>query len=329
MKARTFTLKFSGLLLLLYGCIFTAYTQIDPLLTFYRNNPLAINPAVAGANPYKEVKIGYRSQWNRYPGVPETILGSFNTPIDEKNAIGFVAFRDRISVYSTTVMQIAYSFRIPILETHKLAFGLGARLKQAAFEKDKVLFQTLNDPLIEALGQSELSGDASFGLYYQAPTFYFGLSSPNIFRTFLGNTSEGSILGNLYRHYYAFGGYTFNFNTRNNPIAIEPSFMVRKAPNVPVMVEGMVKFHFMEEKLFIGGSMRTDWVAGGVVGFNTKSLHFAYALEFDNLPFESNIPILGLTHELSIGIDLGKKPSVSLPAITVPGSKTKNPNTLE
>ena len=297
--------------LFLYTLLFsiTGFAQQEPLFTQYKILGYTINPAMAGSQEMQELRLGYRSQWRNFPGAPTTATISFQGAMDEKSAGGILAFTDIMGPTQRSGLQLSYAFHVPIGQPGisgqtKLSFGLGGKVLQYHFRAESTYFQDRSDPAIMEAAQGMVIGDAAFGAYLYNDRFFAGFSAPNIlqsdFYTGVSSANSRSVISRLYRHYFAFFGYRFDYSQ----LSIEPSVMIKKVHNTPYQIEGNVRFLMLEEKVFVGLSYRTDWLMSMMFGVHAKNLQFTYSYDFMTPNAEPGL-LYGGTHEFTLGIDIG------------------------
>ncbi len=279
--------------------------QQEPLFAQYRTNAFVLNPAVAGSGDRHELRLNYRTQWTRFPGSPTTATFTYHGSVDDKNAIGFTAFNDALGPTNRMGLQLAYAFHIPVgMGGDRLSLGMAVKGLQYRFNSDEVYFQDRNDAAIAEASQGLIVGDVSFGLYYYNENFFAGFSAPNLIQTDLdlGNTqSSRSIISKLYRHYFAMMGYKFVYPN----VSVEPSILMKKVQTAPYQIEGTVKFYIVNDRIFFGGSYRTDWRMSLIFGFHTRNLQFVYSADFMSKPIDVAGAIYGPSSEITLGLDLG------------------------
>ena len=280
--------------------------QQEPLYAQYRTQAFLINPAIAGSGEQAEIRLSYRGQWIRFPGAPQTFAVSMQGVIDPKNALGFLAFNDRLGPSTRNGLQLSYAFHIPIGDLgDRFSMGLGLKAVQYRFDVDRVYFQDPNDQTVLEAATPYFAGDVALGFYYYNQNFYLGFSSPNLIQADGGNNSTSQqLLSRLYRHYFAFMGYKFRYES----LTLEPSVLLKKVDYTPFQVEGTVRFHFLYDRIMVGAGYRSDWMASLMFGIRTRNLQFVYSADFKTGPFNPESRIYGLSNEISLGIDIGADP---------------------
>ena len=287
-----------------------AQAQQEPLFTQYQTNAFVINPAVAGTEQKYELRMNYRSQWQRFPGAPKTATLSYHGTVDEKSSFGGLAFTDIVGPSVRSGVQLSYAFRMPIgyggiFGQNMLSFGLGGKFMQYSFRADQVYFFDRTDPAIYETAGGLRVGDVAFGVFFYNDRFYGGISAPNLIQSDFGTDVAGlqsrSLISKLYRHYFALAGYKLAYDE----MTIEPSILIKKVQTAPYQIEGTVKFHLVDEKLMLGLAYRTDWLGSLMFGFKAKGLDFVYSADFMLLQQRTN-NVFGTTHEFSLGLNLGE-----------------------
>jgi type IX secretion system PorP/SprF family membrane protein len=281
--------------------------QQEPIYAQYRLNAFAINPAVAGSEEQHELRLNHRTQWGNFPGAPTTTTLSYHSSLDEKSGLGALVFRDVAGPSLRVGFQGAYAFRVPLGQEGNhgqsyLGMGLAGKFVQYRFRTERLYTQDAGDIAIAQAGEGFAVGDVAFGLHFYNDHLTLGFSSPNLLQSTMGSSlldAERSLIGQLYRHYYAYGSYRFVYDQ----VALEPGFFVRKVATTPYQIEGNLKAYLLDEQLMLGVAYRTDWLLATMIGVKVKGLHFMYTLDLAS-PRNAINGLFGPTHELTLGIDL-------------------------
>ncbi|MEM7657423.1 MAG: PorP/SprF family type IX secretion system membrane protein [Bacteroidota bacterium] len=296
-------------LLVLMSLLLSAQAQEEPLFAQYRTNAFLINPAVAGTYESHQIRLNHRAQWMNFPGAPRTTVMSYQGFVDNKNSVGFTAFRDAIGPNVRTGIQGAYAFRMPVgysgtMGQNYLSLGMSAKLMQYRFQTQSTFLQDRSDVLAWEAYRGLVYGDVAFGAYFYNDNMYVGMSAPNLIRSDLAvpsGSASPEIVSRLYRYYFAFAGYYFRYDN----MTIEPSILFKKIANSPYQIEGTVRFHLVEERFIVGLSYRTDWTGTLMVGVKAAPLSFYYS--HDLMPVSQRDLNFGASHEFTLGFDLGEK----------------------
>ena len=103
----------------------TVSAQQDPMFTKYMFNSLTFNPAYAGSYEHLYVGLLHRSQWVNFNGAPQTQTVTAHTPLKLKRVgVGLSMMNDVIGPTRWTNANLAYSYRIPLGGSLKLAVGI-------------------------------------------------------------------------------------------------------------------------------------------------------------------------------------------------------------
>ena len=276
--------------------------QQEPVFAQFSSNLFLLQPALAGATKYVEVRGSYRTQWTNFPGSPRTISASLNGAFDEKNGAGMSFVRDDLGVNRTQRIQFSYAFHIPMAKDSQ-QFSIGAGFSFSSFRPnlDRVYFPDNQDAVLQAYSDRFSFGDLVFGVHYEEKDFYVGITSPNLIRTSLTGGIETEIVSRLYQNIYLIGGYRFH----GKNVQVEPVVLIKRAANIPIQVEGNLKFHFIEGRVMFGLGYRSGFRGSAMVGFRTPSrIRILYIAEFPaGINGRSNL-VFGISNELMLGFDL-------------------------
>jgi type IX secretion system PorP/SprF family membrane protein len=217
--------------LLLSGNI-AVFAQQDAMFTKYMFNTLAYNPGYAGSHEYLSLRGIYRDQWLGLDGAPVSQSVTAHTALNERVGVGMSIINDKIGAHSSTDINLSYAYRIPIRgEKMKLSVGLqgGTSNWRANWADPKLKFR---DP--SAQDPSFSGNDASInqwlmnfgvGVYFYAPRFYAGISSPRLIQNDLRKRSDGADWARTYRHYYLTMGSAIP--VRGDDLILKSSIIVR------------------------------------------------------------------------------------------------------
>lgn len=207
-----------------------ATAQQDAQFTQYMFNRLSVNPGYAGASDALCGTLIGRQQWMGFDGAPRKFLMSVDMPIYKiKSGVGINIMQDQLGFDKTIIANVNYAYRIPlpIVPGGTLGIGIQAGILNKSLNGAWVAPETnyTLDAAIPNNGVSDLAFDLGFGVYYQAPDLYFGISSTHLPASNLDNISAlGGDGFDLTRHYYIMGGYKRNVG---GPIDLLPSFLVK------------------------------------------------------------------------------------------------------
>jgi len=143
----------------------------------------------------------------RVDGAPSSIALNGQYELDNDNVVGFNYFYDRIGAQQLHSFNGQYAYRVRFSSERFLALGasIGLDNRVISFTGDKL--GDPNDPAFSIDGAySRVFFNASIGLFYSSPNFYFGASIPKMFQ----NTRIGDERGfqpPRWHYYGTLGGY--------------------------------------------------------------------------------------------------------------------------
>lgn len=275
----------------------------------YTANHFAFNPAVAGTQTNELVtKATYRRQWwGSFEGnEPTTLAVSMHGNFSKKKAIGLGAmiFNDQLGPQSTTGIQLAYAYHIPIKKDEQyLSFGLAGTFMNRTIDYNKLnAYDKDDNAIIASTNESQFKGDAHFGAYYYGPNFWLGVSSLQLiqskFKLSNNATVENLVTVENARHFYGTAGYRFFIN---DDFALQPSVLLKYVQAVPVSTE-LTLMAYYQNNYWLGLNYRTDDAVSLMLGIDLDNgLNIGYA--FDFITSELNNYSSG-SHELVLGYDI-------------------------
>ena len=299
------------LILLLFLCG-PLVAQQEPLFSQYRLNAFVINPAVAGSQIHHELRFSARTQWQSVPGSPQTYTLSYHGRTDDRSGIGGLLFSDVVGPTTRSGAQLAYAYRIPVGQPgnsgqHTLSFGFAGKIIQYGFRAERVQFQTADDPAAAEAAQGIAIADASFGAYWQNDRWYAGFSVPNMiqsqFGAYVPTGQERSMISQLARHYFMMAGVRFDYDNSS----LEPSVLLKKTDGVPYQMEATLKWYLRDDRFILWLGYRTDWLLTSFFALQGDNWILAYSADFMLPQQQSSLVTYGPSHELTLGLDLGRK----------------------
>ncbi|UKJ06465.1 type IX secretion system membrane protein PorP/SprF [Solitalea lacus] len=304
---------------LLWFMLFSSvtYAQQDAQFSQYMFNGIYINPAYAGYKERLNLHTFYRSQWTGgLDGNPETFSLALDAIANDGNVgLALNVLKDQLGAESTLSGYLNYAYRLPVSESARLAFGLGAGVSQYAINGSKLSPNQLEDPTVPKTNQSVFVPDIRAGLYYSNDFFYAGVSMDNLIAQYMSYTKNPSILiPKKMPHFYLTAGGLMSFTEH---FLVKPSFLLKNESKGPASLDLNV-FMLFAQRVWLGGSYRTGisiWkkenlqqdlsTTNALVGlaevFISDRLRIGYAYDFSYNKFKDfNYG----THELSLGFSL-------------------------
>lgn len=184
----------------------------------------SFNPAAAGKVDKVNIAAAYAMNMIGFENAPQTAYVSADMPfraLNARNGVGLRFMNDKIGLFTHQQLNAQYDYQTKFMEG-RLSIGIQAGLLSESFKGSKL--DIIDDD--EALTKSDLSGNAldiAFGLYYQQPLWYVGISAQHITgpTVSLGETNEIKVDPTI----YLTGGYEFKLN--NPMLTIATSALLR------------------------------------------------------------------------------------------------------
>ncbi len=298
-------------LIILFLVIYTAYgvhaQQDETIFKHYYLNHSLVNPAASGAEGSHVLTLNMRNQYAGFPGAPQTYVVGYQGPIGKTFGLGINVLSENVASLSRYRLQLAYVFRY---STDNVKMNIGFSTE---FHQMRILQGAGNDPLFDTgdiLLEDAVDGlklfDATLGLYgiFKEKTF-FSLSIPNLIRARLDNVSPNSQKSAGFLQYYMLmGGHRFDVN--NSSVTIEPSMMITKVVDVPVIIDANIKATFLDEKLAAGVTFRTgpSTSIGFMLGtkINIMKVYYSYDSHMGQFATYNEG-----SHEVTVGFVFGSK----------------------
>ncbi|WP_297087212.1 type IX secretion system membrane protein PorP/SprF [uncultured Draconibacterium sp.] len=242
-----------ALLLVLIG--FGAQAQQDPLFSQYTFNKLLVNPGYAGSRDGLNITVVNRAQWTGIEGAPKTLTVSAHTAgKNNRVGLGFYVNRDVLGPTANNSFMGTYSYKI-IMENSFFAFGLQGGLNYFDYDYSQMNLRD-EDYLFDPENIRKITPDVNFGLYYQTPTFFAGLSSKHLLENDYGiiMDNEKTSFNRLSRHFYLMSGMVWKLAEN---IRFRPSTLVKFVSGSPLQIDINGSFLF-KNSFLIGASFRTE-----------------------------------------------------------------------
>lgn len=267
------------ILILLTGLsLFSARAQQDAMYTHYMYNTLAINPAYAGSRDALTMTALARFQWVGFSGAPMTQTFTAHAPVAwESLGLGLSVVNDKIGPTTTTSMYVDVAYRLKLTENSRLAFGLKGGMNNFANGLQNIDLQNQNDVAYTQV-RSGMMPNVGFGMYFQSPKFYAGVSIPKIVENsfYDGDNAEVNI-GSEKRHYFFIAGAIMNLSPQ---LKFKPTTLVKVATAAPVQLDLTANF-IINDVVTLGAMYRTGDAFGALAGVNiTQQFLLGYSFDW-------------------------------------------------
>lgn len=289
---------------LLFCMSFCALGQYEPQASMYNAGQLSVNPAFAGSSGRINLSAINRQQWVGFEGAPTTTVAGADGSVkifDRFHGLGIAIINDEIGAFNSLMMNLNYSYRIEI-EKGEIGFGLklgmintkfdGSKLNAVPDQSNDGYHQETDDALLKS-NTSGSALDVGFGVHYQTPVFYSGMSvvhlnSPKL--SFDDNLEWG-----MEPVLFLNSGYIYRFE--NKRYAVEPNFLV-KSDFKSLQYELGAALHYNERMWGSLGYRSNEaliFQVGAVIAGNVK-LGYSYDLNLSKISGYQ-----GGSHELMVG----------------------------
>jgi len=174
-----------------------------------------------------------------------------------------------------TGLELTYSYHINLNSNTKLSFGLSGFIYQFNLDKTKLTFEEQNDLILAGSDQNMIVPDVSFGTYLYGPTYFIGLSVPQLVNRNIDLKTDDILQEKQVRHYYLLGGYDFVINP---DMMLKPSLLFKfiEAGLYQVDVNARVEY---KETFICGLSFRSSDAVLFQLGFNREGLLVGYSYD--------------------------------------------------
>ncbi len=333
-------------LLLLVGLLLVSKEMVGqqlPQYSHYMLNPLLLNPAVAGADNYLDIRSGYRKQWVGLEGAPSTYYLSAHMPIFRRaylnaptpyhqepqpkrskylenwrpshrntyqkvpanHGVGMLAQMDQAGGLKRTDVQAVYAYHLPLSNRLKMAAGIAAGLTQYSLNHELISFTDPNDPVAQDADYNRIRPNLSVGVIMYSNRFFGGVSLAQIIpASFSFKTTTPDVPAEQQRHVFAHVGYRWSVS---NDIQVIPSVVVKYADATALSFDVNAKV-YLKNFMWLGGSYRHDDAMVASAGIHLKQmLHLGYSYDLNT----SHLSTVSTgSHEIMLGLTLLNKQAI-------------------
>jgi type IX secretion system PorP/SprF family membrane protein len=263
---------------MLLSCLALPATgQQAPMYTQYMFNQFLYNPALAGVDPYYQIRSHHRFQWVGITDAPLTNALAFTGP--HRNlpmGYGGYIYHDVTGPTSQTSVTGTYAYNIGLTDKLRLSMGISAGVMQYRLDGTQI---TIKDPSDQALQYAVYTSwvpDANLGLYLYHESFYIGVSTAHLITTKLKIYEPGIGINKLKTHFFLTGGYIWNIS---QDFKLEPSAMLKGS--LPNALQFDINARAIWQDMVWGGiSYRTGDAVSVLVGYTYEErFFFGYAYD--------------------------------------------------
>ncbi len=269
------------------------------------NNLYLLNPAMAGYNKELTGFLTYHQQViSGFDDAPRHISLSADAPFTKQKeqllAFGGNVYTFRRSILQSTGMSGTFAKKLILgKKWHTLRLGVTGGFFFNGINPDGV---NMSDPAIARLN-GKIQPDVSFGLNYQIRGFQFGLSFPKLLGFSTIKATDGQSASamkiNPLSSQILYFLYDWEVNER---WTVRPMFLYRSIADAFSGMELNTRLLY-DEKVWFGGSWRSDFGGAAFVGYKAKKLSVGYAYKLANSKqYDYSNP----AHEIQLGVYLGR-----------------------
>ena len=284
--------------------------QDEAIFGHYLVNPVLINPAFSGTAGTYQIFGHLRNQWTGFPGQPKTYALSFNAPLADKVGLGAMLLNENFGLVDRLRGQLSYAYHYDNAKRGlKSGFGFSTEFHRtklnASLTQDP--FYESGDRVIEANMKNVSFFDATAGAYLILnDKATFSLALPNLIRARLGVISNDSVQKEktFLKQFIFSGGYKIVMEN----MTFEPSLVARKVYQAPFEVDLNMVGHFLDDKLFLGISMRPG--SSGNIGLMVGTKQDFFQLYYSYNSSLAEVKTYNRqAHEVTIGLEFARKQS--------------------
>lgn len=299
MRKNTITYLVASLMLMFITV--QSVAQFDPQFTQYMFNELYINPAYAGSRDNLSGTGLIREQWVGLNGAPSTQSLTVHAPFaHRKIGAGLSVMNESIGVSKRLGVNLVGSYRIP-MDKNTLSFGL--QLGIVSLSENLMSLDLTTDNQFQINTGNRTAPNFGFGMYYQTPTWYAGLSIPRMLKNRLDVTNSETAVENSLSasdfHYFITAG---SVHAIAPSVKLRPAVLLKTVSGAPMVLDLSCNALF-NDFIWAGLAYRTGDAASLLLGAQiTKQLRLGYAYDYtlsELQDFNSG------SHELMLGFDFG------------------------
>jgi type IX secretion system PorP/SprF family membrane protein len=299
------------LLLVLGGALTSFWVQAQQTMQYsqYLQNAFLLNPSLAGAETYRDIKGSFARQWVGLDGGPTGSFFSYQAPILPKSenpnppltlpfpgrlpqsslavnsdssqvrfhqGYGFIMQTESDGTLRSTSGSLAYSMHIPIKKKYFLSWGGSFGLKQRSLDTRDLRLLDQYDLVYNGRSTSVLLPDASLGLSFYNSQFFVSASATQVLAPqYSYDWLQPNPSGQLVPHVYVMGGYRFRLSPSWHFL---PSILVRYVNPAPASIDYSIQVFFRD--LFRAGltyrNKESAVVLLGLVVNHTITIGYSY-----------------------------------------------------
>lgn len=284
----------------------------------YIFNPYMYNPARTGSSELGSLFFNFKKQWTDMPDAPLSNMLTFDMPVQKNNmGIGAQFLYDKAHLQSTVSALFSYAYHIPLNKTkdHRISIGLSGGIINERYDFSEAIVIDDMDPIKLMNNTRSTTYDGSVGINYHFKGLNVGFSVPHVFANDLELVEVGGekfAARNLARHYFLSASYRAAVGSKKE-FFIEPVISMRRVKPIPYQFDANVILDWKNTVWAAvgyrsGSSFAKDDAAGlhGSLGAGIREVAMI-TYTFESPISKLDRSALGVTHELMVGMKIGKK----------------------
>lgn len=254
-----------------------AGAQQVPLYTQYMFNRILYNPAVAGVDPFFQIRSNHRFQWVGMTDAPLTNAISFFGPHPTlPMGYGGYVYHDVTGPTSRTSLTGFYAYNIEIMPDIRVSGGISLGLMQYRMDGTQITLKDPSDLAMQGETQTNWVPDANIGFYLYHPDFWVGLSTAQLINTKLKLYDAGIGINKLKTHFFLAGGYIYEIAP---DWKLEPSAMLKGTAPKAIQFDINARAVW-QDMVWAGLSYRTGDAISVLVGYSYEErIYFGYSYD--------------------------------------------------
>ena len=274
--------------------------QLEPLSTQYMHSQLMINPAYTGVRNSFAVNLMARHQWMGLDGAPVNYNVSIHSPLNKSMvSLGGALNSYQVGPVQNNRFNFYYSYLIRLRHNMFLSLGVTAIANHYGFSADDWKVIDPEDPNFLGGSQNSFKPNVGAGMFLYTPSFYFGLSVPQVIDYYFKSNDSDQIISEVKRHYYLSTGYGFSLSKE---FYLKPSTLARFVENGMYSVDANIQLLY-KELFSVGVSYRFNTAVAFIGGFRLSdhlNIHYSYDMSTESTGINKG------SHEITLSFDSSK-----------------------
>lgn len=266
------------MLLLICGTLYCK-AQLNPFQSTYFQNRYLLNPAMAGLEQGLNINLGYRQQWNSFPGAPKSQIFTADYHALERVGLGINVNDDQSGLIRQTRVMGTYAYHLPLSDQNqKLNFGLSLGFNDSRIDNNKITGD-VTDEQIARYNQAKPYVDGDLGIAYTSNNLILQGTVPNLRAAFFKNSNEIIDVDRVL--FITAASYKIHSNNQYSRLIFEPLVAFRRIKGINNIFDAGLNFTMSNYFLSLQAVYHSNQSMGLGFVFDQKAfaLNFTYNLE--------------------------------------------------